>query len=215
MPTLFIVADDPAVLNALCDLFKQANLHSETFTSAEAFLARFTPERPGCLLVDMSLPGMRGGDFHRMLVQRQSIIPVIILTSPSDARNAMEMLRDGALDFFEKPFHSEALLAAIKHAIEMDSANRHALKLRGEVLQRLAQLTRREREIMGSMCEGKSSREVAVQLNMSARTVEFHRARIKEKMDAATPAELVRMVSMACGCHCIHKPSQEAVVIQQ
>lgn len=178
--TLFIVADEPAVHNALSALCQQAKLHYEILTTAEAFLARFDPEHPGCLLLDMSLPGISGGKFHKMLVQRQSVIPVIILTNRSDPRSAMEMLKGGALDFFEKPFEGEALLSAVKHAMEMDSANRHVLRLRSEGRQRFAQLTRREREIMDSILEGKSSREIATQLSISARTVESHRARIKE-----------------------------------
>lgn len=203
--TLFVVANEPAVLNALSDLCKQAQMNSEIFTTTEAFLAEFDPERPGCLLLDLSLPGTDWGNFHRTILRRQSITPVIILTNPNDARSAMEMLKGGALDFFEKPFDSGALLEAIRQAIDMDIANRHVLRFRNEGRQRFAQLTRREREIMCSMCEGKSSREIAAQLNMSARTVESHRAMIKRKTDVATPVELVRMVTMVFGCHCIHK----------
>lgn len=204
-PTVFVVTGEPAVLNLLADLFKRAKLHGEMFATAEAFLAEFDPERSGCLLLDMSVPGMGGAGLHRMLVRQQAAIPVIILTGTSDALNAMEALKAGAFDFFEKPLDSVALLGGIKQAIEMDSVTRHSLQFRAEVLQRFSRLTKREREIMDSMLESKSSREIAGQLNMSARTVEFHRARIMKKMGAVSLVELVRMIATACGCHCIHK----------
>lgn len=204
-PTVFVVTDESAVLDPLTDLLKQAKLHSEIFTSAEAFLAGFDQDRPGCLVLDMSLPGMGGAGLHRALLQRQAIIPVIILMSQSDARNAMEIMKGGAMDFFEKPFDGKALLGAVKFAIRVDSANRHFLQLRADVLKRFAQLTRRERQIMDIMLESKSSREIAGELNMSARTVEFHRASIMKKMGAASLVDLVRMVATAFECHCIHK----------
>lgn len=213
-PAVFVIAEEPAVLDTLSDLFESAKLSCEIFTSTEAFLAKLDPEYPGCLLLDTSLPGISGSEFHSLLVQRKSILPVIILTRSNDARSAMEMLKGGALDFFEKPFDGGALLKAVRHAIEMDRANRHALRLRAEVLLRHAELTRREREIMNSMFDGKSSREIAAQLNMSARTVEFHRSRVKKKMGIATPVELVRMVATISGCHCIRKYSRGAVDVQ-
>ena len=204
-PIVFIVADEPAALDALTDLFEQANLHSETFTSAETFLAQFDPERSGCLLLDISSPGMSGAELHRTLTRRQGIIPAIILTSQSDARSAMDAFKSGALNVVEKPFDSAALLKAVKLAIEIDGANRRTLRFRAEVLHRISQLTKREREIMHSILESKTSREIADQLNMSARTVEFHRARVMKKMGAVSLVELVRMVALAFECHCVHK----------
>jgi len=204
-PTVFVVAAESAVLNVLSALFLQAKLCCETFARGEDFLAAFDPERPGCLLLDMSAPGMGGAELHRMLVQRQSVIPVIIFTSQSDACSAIEVLKGGALDCFVKPFDNEVLLAAIKHAIELDGANRNALRCRNEVLKRYAQITKREREVLGGMLESKSSREIAVQLNMSVRTVEFHRAKVMKKMEAVSPVELVHMLATAFGCHCIGK----------
>jgi FixJ family two-component response regulator len=204
-PTVFVVADEPAVLDALTDLFKQAKLHSEIFESAESFLAQFDPERPGCMVLDMSLAGMGGAGLHRALIQRKAIIPVIILMNHSDARNAMEVMKGGAMDFFEKPFDGKALLGAVKFAARVDDVNRHFLRLRADVMNRFAQLTRRERQIMDIMLESKSSREIAGELNMSTRTVEFHRASIMKKMGAASLVDLVRMVAMAFECHCIHK----------
>lgn len=203
--TVFVVADESAVLDVLADTLKQAKLHSETFTTTEAFLAAFDPSRAGCLLLDMSLLGMDGASLHRALVQRQSVIPVILLMSHGDARSAMEMMKCGALDFLEKPVDGKALLSAIRYAIRVDSANRQVLRLRADVMNRFALLTRRERQIMDIMLESKSSREIAGELNMSARTVEFHRASIMKKMGAVSLVDLVRMVAMAFECHCIHK----------
>lgn len=189
----------------LAELLKQAKLNGEIFPSAEAFLAGFNPERPGCLVLDMSVPGMGGVGLHRALLQQQAVIPIIILTSHSDAPGAMKVLKGGAFDYFEKPLNGAALLGAIRHAIEMEKATRHSLQFRADVLQRFSRLTKREKEIMDSMLESKSSREIAIQLNMSARTVEFHRARIMKKMGVVSLVELVRMIATACGCHCIHK----------
>jgi FixJ family two-component response regulator len=204
-PTVFVVADDPAVLNVLVELLKQAKLQGEIFPTAEAFLAKFNPERPGCLVLDMSVPGMGGVGLHRVLVQQQAVIPVIILTSHSDAPGAMKVLKGGAFDYFEKPLNGTTLLGVIRHALEMERTTRDSLRFRADVLQRFSRLTKREKEIMDSMLESKSSREIAVQLNMSARTVEFHRARIMKKMGVVSLVELVRMIATACGCHCIHK----------
>lgn len=204
-PTVFVVSGDPDVLNTLAELLKQAKLHGEMFATAEAFLAEFNPERPGCIVLDMSVPGMGGVGLHRALVQQQSVIPVIILTGASDAPGAMKVLKGGAFDYFEKPLNGSALLGSIRHAIEMEKATRHSLKFRADVLQRFSRLTKREREIMDIMLESRSSREIASLLNMSARTVEFHRARIMKKMGVVSLVDLVRIIAMACGCHCIHK----------
>lgn len=204
--TVFVVAENPEVINALTAVFKQAELRSEIFTSAETFLDRFDPGRPGCLVLDMSLSGMGGPGLHRALAQRKTIIPpVIILMGQSDMRDAMEMMKCGALDFVEKPLDSQALLGAVRHALRVDGASRHFVQLRTDVLNRFARLTQRERQIMDIMLESKSSREIAGELNMSARTVEFHRASIMKKTGAVSLVDLVRMVAMAFECHCIHK----------
>jgi FixJ family two-component response regulator len=203
--TVFLVTAEPAAFTELTRRLKQAGLHCETFATAEAFLAQFDPERHGCLLLDLPVPVMGGAELHRMLLQRQSTIPVILVTSLNEARSAMEILKGGALDFFEKSFDNEALLKALRHAIELDGANRHILRYRAELQRCFAQLTRREREIVDFMLESKTSREIAGWLNMSARTVESHRARIMRKMGADLLVELVRMAVTAYGCHCIHK----------
>lgn len=204
-PKVFVVADEPAALDALTNLFEQAKLPCEAFTSAGSFLAQFDPERAGCLLLDISLPGMSGAELHKELGRRDGSIPAIILTSQSDARSAMEAFRSGALDVIEKPFDGATLLEAARFAIEIDGVNRRNLRFRAEVLHRISRLTKREREIMHSILESKSSREIAGQLNMSVRTVEFHRARVMKKMGAVSLVELVRMVALVFECHCIHK----------
>lgn len=203
--TVFLVTAEPAAFNEPMRLFRQAGLHCEAFATAEAFLAQFDPERHGCLLLDLPVPVMGGAELHSMLIRRQSTIPVILVTSLDEARSAMEILKGGAVDFFEKPFDSAALSGAVQHAIELDRANRHILRYRAEIQRCFARLTRREREIVDFMLESKTSREIAGWLNMSVRTVESHRARIMKKMGAVSLAELVRMAVTAYGCHCIHK----------
>lgn len=203
--TVFLVTAEPAAFNELTPLFRQAGLHCETFATAEAFLAQFDPERHGCVLLDLPVPVMGGAELHRVLIRRQSTIPVILVTSLDEARSAMEILKGGALDFFERPFDSAALSSAVQRAVELDRANRHILRYRAEIQRCFAQLTRREREIVDFMLQSKTSREIAGWLNMSARTVESHRARIMKKMGADSLADLVRMAVTAYGCHCIHK----------
>jgi RNA polymerase sigma factor (sigma-70 family) len=205
-PTIFVATSDPLLLGELSGLFEQAALRYEFFSTAELFLQNYAIERPGCLVLDMAVPAMGGEVLHRAMRQRQIVLPVILLTSLKEARGALTLLKEGALDFFEKPVDADALLESVKNAMRLDEANRQALLRQREVRQRFEQLTRREREIMSSMLESKSSREISEQLNMSARTVEFHRARLMKKLGASSLVELVRLSITAFGCHCIHKP---------
>lgn len=204
-PTIFVATDHATLLDELTGLFAREKMHCEIYPTAEAFLQAFDAERPGCLLLDMAVPEMGGAATHKFLLQRKVVLPIIVLTDLRDARDALVALKDGALDFFEKPVDAAALLESVKNALSLDSANRQALRLQHEVRQRFEQLTRREREIMGSMLQSKSSREISVQLNMSARTVEFHRAKLMKKLGASSLIELVRLTMTAFGCHCIHK----------
>lgn len=190
---VFAVDDEVFTLNALTRVLKQAGLRAITFSSAEEFLASHDPEQHGCLLLDVSMPGMNGLELQKALRERQSKIPVIILTGNSTVRMAVDAIKDGAIDFIEKPFDNKELLKSVWHAIETDARNRFALQQRARITQHLEKLTAREREVMGLMIEGKSTKAIACLLGTSARTCEQHRARVMEKMQATSLAELVRM----------------------
>lgn len=191
--TVFAVDDEVFILHALTRVLKHAGLRAKTFGSAEQFLAEHDPEQPGCLLLDVSMPGMSGLELQKILKERQSKLPIIILTGNGSVRMAVAAIKDGAIDFIEKPFDNKELLKSVWHAIETDARNRFALQQRARITQHLEKLTAREREVMGLMIEGKSSKAIACLLGTSVRTCEQHRARVMEKMQATSLADLVRM----------------------
>lgn len=197
--TVFIVDDEVAILHALTRILRQAGLNAKTFASAEAFLAQHDPGQPGCLLLDIFMPGMTGLELQKLLKERQSKIPVIILTGYGSVSMAVDAIKGGAIDFIEKPFEDDQLLDSVRHAIETDARNRYALQRRAGITRRLEKLTAREREVMEFMIEGKSSKAIACLFGVSVRTCELHRARVMAKMEADSLADLVRMAIEASG----------------
>lgn len=191
--TVFAVDDEVFILHALSRVLKQAGLRSKTFSSAEEFLAEHDPGQPGCLLLDVCMPGMTGLELQKLLNARQSKLPIIILTGTGSVQMAVDAIKNGAIDFIEKPFDNKHLLKSIWHALETDARNRFALQQRARITQRLEKLTAREREVMGLMIEGKSTKAIACLLGTSARTCEQHRARVMKKIQASSLAELVHM----------------------
>lgn len=191
--TVFIVDDELSILHALTRILKQAGLSTKTFVSAEEFLAQHDPVQHGCLLLDIFMPGMTGLELQKLLKERHSKIPVIILTGFGSVSMAVDAIKGGAIDFIEKPFENEELLESVWHAIEVDARNRYAFQLHARTIQRMEKLTAREREVMKLMVEGKSSKAIACLFGVSARTCELHRARVMAKMEADSLADLVRM----------------------
>lgn len=191
--TVFAVDDEVFILNALTRVLKHAGLRSKTFGSAEQFLAEHDPGQPGCLLLDVSMPGMTGLELQELLNERQSKLPIIILTGTGSVQMAVDAIKNGAIDFIEKPFDNKNLLKSVWHAIETDARNRFVLQQCDGIMQHFEKLTAREREVMELMIEGKSSKAIACLLGTSARTCEQHRARVMEKMGATSLADLVRM----------------------
>ena len=192
--TVFVVDDDDAMRNSLEWLIESEGHRVETFGSAQAFLDTYYPGRSGCLLLDVRMPGMSGLELQEHLRQQQIRIPVIIITGHGDVPMAVKAMKAGALDFIEKPFDDDTLLATIQRALEVDASQRLQQAGRAEYATRLAQLTPREHEVMLMVTDGKSNKEIANELGVSAKTVEAHRARVMEKMEAHSLAELVRMV---------------------
>lgn len=193
-PTVFVVDDDPGVLDAVRFLLKSVGLPSRGFSSAADFLESFDPGIPGCLVLDLRMPGMSGRELQKRLLEMGSELPIIFVTAHGDVPTAVEAVKDGAMDFVQKPFPDQRLLDKINSALELDSRLRQRRKEREEVERRVASLTPREREVMVRVAAGTMNKNIARELRISQRTVEIHRARVMDKMQASSVPDLVQML---------------------
>ena len=195
--SVFVVDDDQAMRNSLKWLIESVGMKVETFASADEFIHNYYPGRAGCLLLDVRMPGMSGLELQEHFLEHQINIPIIIITGHGDVPMAVRAMKSGAVDFIEKPFNDELLLESIRTALNYDHQLRTAQSERAEIAARLAQLTPREHEVMEMVTEGRANKEIANKLGVSAKTVEAHRARVMEKMEARSLAELVKMAVTA------------------
>jgi two-component system, LuxR family, response regulator FixJ len=195
--TVFVVDDDPAVRHSLAWLIESVELRVETFPSAQAFLEAYDAGRPGCLVLDVRMPGMSGTDLQERLVAMSVMLPVIFVTGHGDVPMAVRAMKRGALDFIEKPFNNQELLDRIHQAIQQDASQRREHARLADLCARMASLTPREREVMDMVVAGKTNKEMARDLNVSVKTIEAHRARVTEKVRARSVSELVQM-ALAC-----------------
>ena len=196
-PTVFVVDDDPAVLRGLRLLMKSVKLNVETYLSAQEFLDDYDPAQPGCLLLDLRMPGISGLELQEILRTRNIPIPIIIITGYGEVPAAVQAMRKGAVDFLEKPFNDQVLLDHVQKAIAEDAQIRQQRAEQEAVLARFALLTPREREVMDLVIAGKSNKVIASQLGISPKTVEFHRSHIMKKMKVGSVAGLVALVISA------------------
>jgi len=194
VPTVFIVDDDQGVRSSIRILMKSVGLPAAPFASAQEFLTSYRPSDPGCLVLDIRMPGMSGLALQEELNLRGATIPVIFITGHGDIPMAVEAMRHGAFDFIQKPFRDQELIDRVQRAFARDRETRSALKEHGKIRQRLAALTPREREVLDLLVKGQSNKVMAHALGLSQRTVEIHRAHVMEKMDAKSIAHLVRMI---------------------
>jgi two-component system response regulator FixJ len=194
VPTVYVVDDDDAVRNSLKLLLKSAGLTADTAASAPEFLKAYDPALPGCLVLDVRMPGMSGLEMQQELNMRGATIPVIFITGHGDIPMAVEAMQHGAFDFLQKPFRDQELLDRVNRALARDAEKRTQLRHKDIILERLTTLSPREREVLDLVTRGKPNKIVAADLGVSQRTVEIHRARVMEKMDATSLAELVRMM---------------------
>lgn len=192
--TVFIVDDDDAIRSSLRLLLKSVGLSAVAYPSARDFLAAWNPEQPSCLVLDVRMPGMSGLELQEELNRRGAIVPVIFITGHGDIPMAVEAMQHGAFDFLQKPFRDQDLIDRIQKAIASDAANRAQLLEKDRIRGRFESLTPREREVLALVTAGKANKVMAGDLGVSQRTVEIHRARVMEKMEAASLAHLVRMV---------------------
>ncbi len=194
-PTVFIVDDDHAVRDALRLLLKSVGLPGEVFASGDEFLAAWRPTLRGCIVADIRMPGMSGLEMHEALQQRGCRLPVIFITGHGDVPMAVEAMKAGALDFVQKPFRDQDLLDRINEGLQQEKSLREVEVEIDELTARLRALTPRERQVLERVVAGQPNKVIAMDLKVSQRTVEIHRARVMEKMQARSLAQLVKMMS--------------------
>jgi FixJ family two-component response regulator len=193
--TVYLIDDDASVRDALCLLLSLNGMRTQVFSSGESFLEAYRPDWRGCILSDLRMPGMSGLDLQAVLRQRQVPLPLVILTAHGDVAAVRQALKNGALDFLEKPFEEEMLLQILSNALRVDRERCIGEDERAAALDRLANLTAREREILAPVVAGKQNVEIAAQFGISPRTVEVHKARIMEKLGCRTLAELIQKIA--------------------
>jgi FixJ family two-component response regulator len=192
-PTVFVVDDDDGMRRALGTLLSTVGYETIVFSRPSEFLANFKANSPGCLVLDVRMPGMSGLELQQQLNRMGSMLPLIFITGHGDVPMAVQAMKEGAFEFIQKPFRDQDLLDRINHALKLDGENRTVVARRTEVLHRLESLTPRERQVMGMVVDGAANKVIAIDLHLSERTVEIHRANVMEKMGARSVAHLVKL----------------------
>lgn len=196
----YVIDDDKAVRESLRWLIESVGLPVETYHSAREFLMSFKDTRPGCIVLDVRMPEMSGLELQEHLAARDVKLPIIVITGHGDVPMVVRALKGGAIDFIEKPFNDQALLDRIQHALQDNIEDRAKWAALDHARKGLAQLTKREHEVLERVIKGESSKRVAAELGLSTKTVEAHRAKIMQKLRVKSVAELVR-VAVACEDH--------------
>jgi two-component system response regulator FixJ len=190
--TVFLIDDDPGVRDALTLLLSLKGLSTQPFATADSFIEAYRSERAGCVLTDLRMPGMTGLELQAALAARHIEVPLVVLTAHGDVATARAALKNGAFDFLEKPVDDAQLVEVLRNALRVDRERRAAVTARATTDRRIERLTKREREILELIAAGHQNREIATRLGISARTVEVHKARIMEKLECHSLAELMR-----------------------
>ena len=193
-PTIFIVDDDEAVRDSLRMLMKSVGYATECFESAGDFLKAYDPDRAGCLVLDVRMPDMSGTELQARLTGLHSMLPIVFITGHGDIEMAVHAMQAGAVDFIRKPFSDQALLDRIQQTVAQDLENRELLRKKSEIVMRIETLTPREKQVMEKVTAGEPNKVIAMDLGVSERTIEIHRARVMKKMKADSLPHLVRMV---------------------
>jgi two-component system response regulator FixJ len=191
--TVFVVEHDAEARQAVCELAASVGLNAEPYASAKEFLDNYEPQKPGCLVVEVILPGMTGLELQRRLAAAGVCLPIIFTTAQGEVSTATKAMRAGALDFLVKPFSQQSLLESIQEAIKVDRRRRREQALQREVDTRMAQLTNRQRQVFYLLASGSSTKAIASQLKISPKTVDNHRTCVMEKMGVSNIAQLVLM----------------------
>ena len=201
---VFVIDDDPSVRSSLKFLLSTVGLQAETFESADSFLRRKAPAIPSCLVLDVRLPGLSGLDFQRELATRHICIPIVFLTGHGDIPMSVRAMKAGAVEFLTKPFRDQDLLDAVRVALERDRARRKQDKEVADIRQRFDSLTSREQEVVSMVVAGMLNKQIAAELGTAESTVKVQRSRGMEKMQAASLAELIKMIEK------VKAPSEKA-----
>ncbi|MEM7250416.1 MAG: response regulator FixJ [Pseudomonadota bacterium] len=194
-PIVFIVDDDDEVRDSLEDLIDSVGYQTEKFGSAADFLAGFDPSRSGCLVLDIRMPGMSGLELQERLNEEGISLPIIFITGHGDVPMAVEAMRRGAVDFIQKPFRDQDLLDRVNAALAEGVEKQRDSEAIREITGKVDSLTPRERQVLDMVVEGKANKVIAIDLDVSQRTVEVHRANVMDKMQARSLADLVRMMA--------------------
>jgi two-component system, LuxR family, response regulator FixJ len=201
-PTVFIIDDDPAVRQALTVLVRSMRLRAEAYDSAQQFLNAFDSSRPGCILLDVRMPGISGLELLEQLSDNDARLPAIVMSAYGDVPMVVRAMKAGALNFLEKPCRDQQLWEAIQEAVKWDAVNRQQVALRTKATHRLGRLTAGENDVLRLLIDGKSNKTIAAELDLSVRTIEVRRAKLMKKMKAESLAELLRLALAAdtqCG----------------
>ncbi|UWZ82296.1 response regulator transcription factor [Occallatibacter riparius] len=193
LQTVYLVEDDAAVREALCDLLESAGMRVERFASAEELLASLHADMPGCLVADVRLPGLSGMELQAKLAETGLTIPIIIMTAHGDIPMVRKALKAGAVEFLTKPFQDSELLQAIDQAFAVDRARRQAEGIMRSLAARYDSLSARERQVMELVTDGMMNKEIADEISLSIVTVKLYRKQVMEKMQADSLADLVKM----------------------
>jgi two-component system response regulator TtrR len=195
-PTAYVVDDDEAIRTLWRWLMESNGIAVQTFASAAAFIESYRRRAPGCLVLDVRLPGMSGLELQDYLRRREIDIPIVFVSGHGDVPTAVSAIKGGAVDFLQKPFDYREALATVQRAFERDAESRDRRATQARLAERLAALTAREREVMHRIIEGKPNKMIAEELEISVRTVEFHRANVMEKMGATSVAALIQLIAL-------------------
>ena len=193
--TVLVVDDDASVREALSDLFQSVGLMVEVYASAQEFLKNERPEGPGCLVLDVRLPGKSGLDFQQELSAADINLPIVFLTGHGDIPMSVRAMKAGAVEFLTKPFREQDLLDAVQTAIERDRVNREDQKLVAMLRQRFASLTPREQSILALVVAGRRNKQIAFEIGTSEVTVKVHRTNLMRKLQASSMADLIMMAT--------------------
>ena len=192
-PVVFVIDDDKLVRDSVTDLLRSVGLGAQSFGSAQEFLQSKRPDAPGCIVLDVRLPGASGLEFQRMLAESSIHLPVIFISGYGNIPMSVRAMRSGAIEFLTKPLQEQELLDAVQAGIERDRARRQEAELVAELHERLMSLTARERDVLALVITGRPNKQIADQLKLSEATVKVHRSQIMRKMRAKSLVDLVRM----------------------
>lgn len=195
--TVFIVDDNQAMRALLTDLIDSVGIKVQSYAAASDFLSDYSSEHLGCLVLDIRMPGMSGLELQQELNRRESILPIILMSGHADIPMAVQAMREGALDFIQKPFRNQELLDLVNKALRICDNQQNDQQQTESVKQQIHNLSAREHQVMLMIIDGKTNKLIAIDLELSQRTIEVHRANVMHKLEARTVVDLVRIVTQA------------------